>query len=591
MTALAALARYYDRLAERGEAPPFGYTLEKVGYCLVIGGEGDAREVIRLAEGEGRKLRPRLLAVPQPAKRTSGISANFLWDKASYVLGVTAGDGRRTAQEHAAFKLRQREMLAGTDDPGLRALLAFLDGWVPDRFLPPLFPDEMRDANVVFRLGSERGYLHERPAARMAWARRAAGDAEAALCLVSGERAPVARLHPAIKGVWGAQSSGASIVSFNLDAFTSYGHEQGANAPVGEPAAFAYTTALNRLLASGSPNRVQIGDASTAFWAEAAEGEAAAVAEATFASALGLEIDEQLQANKVRPILEGLARGVPMAELDPQVEAARFYVLGLSPNASRLSVRFWFEDSFGTFARHIAAHARDLRLDPPPRQERPSLWQLLIETATLRKSENIPPQLAGELLRAILSGQRYPATLLATLLMRLRADGDVSPLRVALLKAIVARNRRLDAIPETEEPPVSLDPDNTEPGYLLGRLFAAYEWAQHAALPGVKATVKDKFYGAASSTPQSVFPMVDRGAAPHLAKLRKEKPGLAVVIEREIAAIMARMSPGTDPFPRALPTAQQALFALGYYHQRSRIFAKKPEAAPAPEAAFAEETT
>jgi len=585
MTALAALARYYDRLAEQGEVPPFGYSLQNIGWCLLIGPDGTPLQCISLMEGEGRKMRPRSLAVPQPVKRTSGIASNFLWDKTSYVLGVTAGEGRRTTQEHEAFKTLHREALAGTRDPGLAALLAFLDRWSPDQFVAPLFPEEMRDANLVFRFAEERGYLHDRPAAKALWARLAAANGAAeAICLVSGEAAPIARLHPAIKGVWGAQSSGASIVSFNLDAFASYGHEQGENAPVGEPAAFAYTTALNRLLAPGSRNRVQIGDASTVFWAEAEDREQALRAEDLFAAALGRPIDEKMEANKIRPVLDAIAKGRPLDKIDPQLaHGVRFYVLGLSPNAARLSVRFWFEDSFGVFLDRLGRHALDLALEPPPRDERPTVSRLLIETAVLRKRENVPSQLAGDFLRAILSGGRYPATLLSTLLMRLRADGSVTALRVAMLKAIVARNRRLDAQdksrPAKEEPPVSLNLDCNDPGYLLGRLFAVYEQAQYAALGNINASIRDKFFGAASSTPQTVAGVLQRGLIPHLAKVRKERPGQAINIEKEIAAIMERFDPTKNPFPRALPPEQQALFALGYYHQRSRQFAGKPKSA------------
>lgn len=343
MTVLAALARYYDRLAEKGEAPPFGYSVEKIGWCLVIDGDGAPKQIIARIDGEGRKARPRPLSVPRPVKRTSGIASNFLWDKTSYVLGVTAAAGKRTVQEHEAFRVLHRDALAETDDAGLKALLRFLDRWSPEDFTAPLFPNEMRDGNVVFRFADEQGFLHDRVAARTIWAGRATEvGSEDALCLVSGERQPIARLHPSIKGVWGAQTAGASIVSFNLEAFTSYGNTQGANAPVGEQAAFAYTTALNRLLAQDSRNRIQIGDASTVFWAEAEDAESAEVAELVFGSTLGMPIDEAMQAGRVRPILEGIAKGRPLNQLDPKLaDGVRFYVLGLSPNAARLSVRFW----------------------------------------------------------------------------------------------------------------------------------------------------------------------------------------------------------------------------------------------------------
>ncbi|KAA5606846.1 type I-C CRISPR-associated protein Cas8c/Csd1 [Roseospira marina] len=581
MTMLFALGQLYERLAQTQTVPRFGYSLEKIGFCIVLDTAGGAREVLDLHTREAKKKpRPRMLAVPTSETRTSGIAPNTLWDKTSYVLGITAGKDTRTQREHEAFKTRHQTLLADTDDPGLRALRAFLDQWTPDQFGLPLFPEEMRDANVVFRFDDDRCFLHDRPAAQALWeTEHGADDALNGACLVSGRHTSLTRLHTPIKGVWGAQTSGAPLVSFNFDALESYGHKKGANAPVGVATAFAYTTALNHLLATDSRNRLQIGDASTVFWAEASDDdpdaaeETAQVAEDCMAVLFGdadPDADTKIAEGRLRTVLEGIAQGRPLADVDPRVDAARFYILGLSPNAARLSVRFWLENTFGAFARHIGAHTRDLRLEPPPRHPHPSPWRLLLETAVQHKRENIPKQLAGELTRAILTGQRYPATLLSTLLMRLRSDGRVNDLRVALLKAIVARTHRLDPHPVTEEPPVSLDPDNTDPGYLLGRLFALYESVQRAALPGVKATVKDKFYGAASSTPQSVFPLIDRGSAPHLAKLRKEKPGLAITLERDIAAVMARMAPGADPFPRALPPAQQALFALGYYHQSYR---------------------
>lgn len=571
MTTLTALTRLYDRLADAETVPRFGYSTEKIAYCIVLDAAGAVREVIDLRHHEDKKKpQPRLIAVPQSFKRPGTTPRPFfLWDNTMFVLGVTGDEKKDPAGRHAAFKACHADLLAGTDDPGLVALRTFLETWTPDQFTPPLFPDAMRDTNVVFRLQTDQGFLHQRPAAGPLWS-TCLTDADGAegICLVTGERAPIARTHPAIKGVLNAQTSGGSIVSFNFDALESYGHQQGGNAPVSVASAFAYTTALNHMLARDSHHRVQIGDATTVFWAEAEDAETAAIAEQAFSFGLGVEINPDTAIAPVRAILEGMAQGLPLSRINPRIEAARFYVLGLSPNQARLSVRFWLEDSFGRIAEHIGAHARDLRLQPPPRQKRPSPWHLLVEAAVQRKSDNIPPQLGGELMRAILTGRPYPATLLTTLLMRLRGDSQITALRVALLKAIVARAHRLAPHPTTEDPPVALDPDNTDPGYLLGRLFALYEGAQHAALPSIKATVKDKFYGAASSTPQSVFPLIDRGSAAHLTKLRKEKPGLAYVIEQDIAAVMARMSPGETPFPRSLPPDQQALFALGYYHQR-----------------------
>jgi CRISPR-associated protein Csd1 len=575
MSALAALVRAYDRMAARGEMPAFGYSQEKIGFLIPLHSDGTvAHDPIDMRQGEGKKKVAPLMAVPQPTKRTSGIAPNFLWDKTAYVLGVTAGEGKRTALEHKAFLNAHRQWLAASNDEGLQAVFRFLEGWKSEQFAERGWPEDMKDQNIVFALESERldnVMIHDREAARDLWARlSAAGESNDAACLVTGNRAPVARLHSAIKGVWGAQSSGASIVSFNLDAFTSYGHEQGDNAPVSEAAAFAYTSALNRFLERDSGHRIQIGDASTVFWADASDAAAIEQAEGLFAHLSGT--DEKAESGKIQTILAKLRAGRPIEDFKPDLPTGvRFFVLALAPNAARLSVRFYIEDDFGEIAQRYLRHLHRMRIEPLPKEEAPSMWRLLIETAVLRKSENIQPNLAGEWMRAILTDTAYPLTLLSTLIMRLRADHDVNALRVAILKSILIKNFKV------EDAPVSFDPDFKEPGYLLGRLFAVYEQIQVAALGrNVNATIKDKFYGAASSQPRKVFHILESGSANHLSKIGKQKPGLRVNFEKAVSAIMEVMSPDKDPFPASLPDKSQALFGLGYYHQRNEFF-RKPE--------------
>lgn len=580
MSALTALARAYDRMAARNEVPAFGYSTQNIGFLISLNPDGSVDgPPADLRGGEGKKRIGRPLAVPQPVKRTSGIAPNFLWDKTAYVLAVTAGEGKRTAAEHKAFVERHREWLADSDDEGLVALLRFLESWRPEQFAKLGWREDLKDQNVVFALERERlddVYIHDRPAARELWARlSAASDKNAeAICLISGEKASVARLHPSIKGVWGAQTAGASIVSFNLDAFTSYGHEQGDNAPVSEAAAFAYTTALNCFLERDSGHRIQIGDASTVFWADASDAEAASAAEGLFAGFLGAD-DEKIVNRSVKDALEKIRAGITTPNVIPEpLKGVRFYILALAPNAARLSIRFYLEDDFGVVARRYLEHVERLRVEPPPREAAPSMWRMLIETAVLRKSENIQPNLAGEWLRAILSGAPYPLTLLSTLIMRLRADHDVNALRVAVLKSILIRNFDMEV-------PVALDPACTDQGYLLGRLFALYEQVQSAALGyDVNATIKDKFYGAASAQPRKVFHLLESGSANHLSKIGKQKPGLKINLEKQVGAIMDLMEPGKDPFPASLPDKSQALFGLGYYHQRNEFFRKAEKSAP-----------
>ena len=484
------------------------------------------------------------------------------------------------------------ETLRSATDPGLKAFVAFLKTWFPRRFDELGWPEEMKDQNVVFCLESDRKAnirLHDRPAAKALWARLSAeGDRAEAICLVSGDRAPVARLHPAIKGVWGAQSAGASIVSFNLDAFTSYGHEQGDNAPVSEAATFAYTTALNRFLEKDSGHRIQIGDASVVFWADASEADKAAEAENIFAGFWddgGTNrpgIDEATEAQKIRAKLDMIRQGQPLAKVAPELtEGVRFYVLGLAPNAARLSIRFYFEDDFGAIAANYQRFLADMRIEPPhPRDPHPALWKYLAETAVLKKRENVPPNLAGEWMRAILAGTRYPQTLLSTVLMRLRADKDVNALRVAILKALLIRNCN------RKDTPVALKPDYPSKGYQLGRLFAVYERIQSDALGGkVNATIKDKFYGSASAQPRKVFALLEKGSANHLSKIGKQSPGRKVNLEKLVGEIMGAMDPAADPFPNALSAEDQALFGLGYYHQRNEFFKSTKNGTPAEETA------
>lgn len=567
MSVLASLAEAYKRLPD---APPSGFSTEKVSALVTLRPDGSVAHVTDLRVGEGRKRQARAMLVPQPVKRTVAVAPNFLWDKTAYALGLTVGLGRRTAEEHAAFKARHAEWLEGSTDEGLIAFLRFLDRWSPEEPRPEGWSDDLLDANVVFAVESDwlrsdsatAAGLHLRPAAREAWQRIAgARAAGATTCLVTGEPGPVVRLHPSIKGVWGAQSSGGTLVAFNAEAYESYGHSQGDNAPVSEAAAFAYTTALNRFLAPGSRNRVQLGDASTVFWADSAEEGVALQAEALAFGFLsgGSPEDDAAQAKEVAAKLERIRQGAPLAEVEPRLaEGVRFHVLGLAPNAARLSVRFHWAGSFGALARNYQRFLEDLRLDPEPRGGVPPIWRLLREIAVQGKSENVPPGLAGDWMRAVLTGGRYPATLLATALLRIRSDQEVNGARAAVVKAVLRRNCG-------EEDLVALDEDNPSPAYQLGRLFAVLEGAQREALGQVNAPIGDRFYAAASSTPARVFAPLLRGLKHHVSDARKR--GRGGWIEPRVGEIMGRLPPD---LPRTLRLEDQGRFALGYYHERWR---------------------
>ncbi|AGI10363.1 MULTISPECIES: type I-C CRISPR-associated protein Cas8c/Csd1 [Xanthomonas] len=604
---LSALADYYHRLLDdptSGIAAP-GYSQEKIGYTIVLDGGGRVVAVEDEHDYDSKKRVAKALSVPQPEKRTVAVKSNFLWDKTSYALGVSASS-KRSAQEHAAFKTLHQQALGGSEDPGLRALLTFLDTWSPAQFADhPQFSrhgEALLDTNLVFRLEGDTGYLHQRATARAAWERLQGQSADGAsgMCLVSGLRAPLARLHPPIKGF---ESTGSSIVSFNADAYISYRgsllkvqskhkeNDSGANAPISKSAAFAYTTALNHLLRRDPRNRqrVQIGDTTVVFWAQARTTAHAEEAEDLIADFLrggeteGPGIADGQATQRLHLALEQVRQARPLREMDDALDDdARIFVLGLAPNASRLSIRFWETQTLAGFAARLAAHYQDLKLEPPAWKRAPTPQFLALQTAPVYgehgkpKAEDVSPLLAGELTRAILAGTRYPRSLLGGIVMRFRADGQVNPLRVALCRAVLAREARLDTqqgLSSTKgEPPVSLDTANTDPGYLLGRLFSSLENLQRTALGGqVNATIRDRYYGAASATPASIFPVLLRNAQNHFGKLRKDKAGLAVNLEKEVGQIIDALPAS---FPRSLPIHEQGRFAIGYYHQTQARFAR-----------------
>lgn len=577
---LQALNRYYDRRAAHGDVPSFGYSDEPISFAVILSPDGSIADINDLRAVSGRKSRPTRLEVPQPVKRTSGLASNFLWDKAAYVLGVGRDKNDRAAlvrtpSEHETFKSLHRNLMEGVNDDALIALLRFLDSWSPDQVDALRYREDVPDGNLVFRLDGEGGFLHDRRAAQEIWARAlAARESEKGFCLVTGKRAPIARLHPSVKGVGGAQSSGASLVSFNLDAFTSYGKDQGANAPASEHAAFAYAAALNSLLRRSENNRhrLQIADASTVFWAEAAgEGSRSAeLVEGLFATLVDPPTDAQ-EAAKIRPVIEMISKGQPLEEIDLDLHAeTRMFVLGLSPNAARLSIRFWHVDSFGTLAERLRQHWRDLEIEPRPWTTAPAVWRLLVETAAQRKAENVPSNLAGEVMRAILTGRAYPRTLFSAVVGRCRADRDLNGMRAAILKAYLVR--------QGEEVPMGLDRNEINAGYRLGRLFAVLQAVQRAALGSINASIRDRFYGAASATPAAVFPILLRTAGHHLSTLRKgEKTGRGEWFEREMSEIMDGFE---SAWPRYLRLEDQGRFAIGYYHEREALYRRKGKDVP-----------
>lgn len=581
---LQALTQLYERLLQEedsGVAPP-GYSYAPVTHALELGKDGRLVAVHPLYALKGKRMESREMLLPERVGRTVGVSANFLADHAGYVLGQdNKGKPERSLETHAAFYALHETLLAESEDPAAQALLLFLRNWQPTDVNEARFDAErdvlLSGGNIVFLY--EEQYVHERPALRVAWMRFKNGeqeDVQLAQCLVTGQIAPIAKIHPAIKGVVGAQSTGAALVSFNQKAFTFFGKEQSLNAPVSEPAAFAYTTVLNHMTAKRNAQDrrcLRIGDTTQVFWAETK----APLEEFLFAELMDPQPEtrgdpqgEQL----MRDALMRLRDGKPLAEMHID-EHVCLHLLGLAPNAARISVRYYHVNDFGTLARAVAQHHQDTDIVHGPNE--PAYlppWRILLETAAQGKGENIPFGLSGALMQAIYSGDPYPWSLYTALLTRIRADKQINRPRVGMIKGCLLRNaRRLQDSTKEEAITLALNGTWQEPGYLMGRLFALLEKTQVDALGrGINATIKDRYFGAASATPAKVFPQLLRMAQHHLSKVG--------YMNRQIQELLYQIDvEEKNPlgFPATLTLEQQGLFMLGYYHQRQAPWAAKRE--------------
>lgn len=577
---LQALDAYYHRKQTdpdpQNRLPASGLENKEVPFILEIDAEGKLVNIADTRSGEGKKKIGQRFLVPQGVKKTSGVAANLLWDTAEYVLGLdTRGKPERVAEQHAAFRARIEALPeAVREDDGIRAVQAFLETFEPEMLtnLPVLADLQAGNPVMSFRLHGDLGLVCQRPAVVAA----TAGQSEEipdGMCLVSGQPAVIERLHPAIKGVWGAQTSGANIVSFNLDAFNSYGKAQGANAPLGTAAVFAYTTALNHLLARDSRQRMQVGDTSTVFWASEPHELESAVVD-LFGDPPKHDPDRNTDA------LKALYAAVDKGQFSVGGIDTCFHVLGLAPNAARISIRFWETTTARDLAHRIKQHFDDITLVHAPHEaEHLSLFRLLTGVALLNKADNIPPNLGGEVMRAILEGLPYPSTLLNLAVARCRAEQKPSYARAAVIKACLNRWIRSRKTQEKEFLPM-LDPSNYNPAYRLGRLFAVLEKIQEESAGGagkLNATIRDRYYGAASSSPASVFPMLLKLEKHHVSKLdeRGKKMLYRAFNDNRPDDYVGQVLSRVSEIPNHLALPEQGRFALGYYHQRQAFFSKQ----------------
>lgn len=567
---LQALTRYYEDLLSRGEIAAPGWAPAKISLALYINENGELTQIVptmdEVSKGKKTVLQPQSKPLPAPVKRASNIASNFLWDNSSYLLGIDQkGKPERSRECFAAAAKLHHAVLDGIDSPNARAILAFFDTWEPDRAAehPALIrqlDDVTAGGNLVFRVDGRK--VEEDAAIREAWQRyRDGGESGVKMqCLVTGKEDEIAAVHPSVKGVRDAQSSGAALVSFNAPAFCSYGREQNYNAPVGKYAAFAYTAALNHLLAD-SDHVQHIGDTTVVCWAEGADD----AYPGFFSAVIGGGTYGGLSDNDLRAALKRLANGLPCDDLgvDPN---RPFYILGLAPNAARLSVRFFLRDSFGKLMENVNAHygvpentARTVAPDTT------GLGTCFLGSRTVAFSRAHKGSI--EYFAPAISSLAYPVSLMEAVLLRIRAERNVTWERAAILKAYLAKNyeRGSDHSMFSEVTSVQLNEDCNYMPYLLGRLFRVMEEIQLASMGwSVNRSIRDSYFNSAASTPRSVFGKLFSLSNYHLKKLMRDKPGLGKKLGDLESDLAARL---TTPPPARFTQEETICFYLGYYHQ------------------------
>ena len=579
---LLALKEYYDRKSADPDSDiaPEGFEKKELPFLIVINEQGQFINIEDTREKVGKKLVPKTFLLPRSVGRAGSKAYEttfLLWDHIGYLLGLPVDDKKSINQHQTWLKALKELPEELSEDIGVQAVLLFYEtGEVAKAIASPQIQECLKvpSCNMAFRLVSDvpvpcREKVRELVINNIRLAEpeldsdNIGEGQDNGICLVTGESGVIARTHNRTP----IGKDAKILVGFQKNSgYDSYGKEQGYNAPIIKSTEFAYVTALNTLLKSKS-QRILIGDASTVFWSEK---------QSSFESDFSSFFQEPEKDNpdvgseRVRALFESANKGSYMEDNGD----VQFYILGLAPNVARIAVRFWQVGTISEFATRIRQYFVDFAIVKPPKEpEYYSIWRILVNIATQDKSENIPPNLAGDFVRSILNGTPYPATLLQAVLRRIRSDADkrVKPVRAALIKAYLNRYYRFYPNPNYKEVDMELDVNQTSVGYQLGRLFASLEKIQEEANPGLNTTIRERFYGSACSSPVTVFANLMRLKNHHLAKI--ENRGRVVNFESLLGEIIGKLR----DFPAHLNLHEQGLFAVGYYHQRQDFFTKKSD--------------
>lgn len=578
---LQALVHYYESLLEQNKVSKVGWCQAKISHKIELNADGTIKGIVFLKQekimGKKKILEPVNLQVPEMVTRSSGIAANFLCDNAKYFLGIDGDVNLRSVECFRAAKEKHLAFLKNADGRMARAVRNYFETWNPETALEnPIVKEHLEElnqgGNIVFSM--QYLYAQDDDEIKGLWEQKQDQDEDniEEICLVTGRKEKIARIHRSIKGVPGAQSSGAALVSFNAPAFESYGKEQSYNAPVGKYAEFAYTTALNYLL-DQREYRFPLGESMIVFWAE--DGEE--TYQESFLSWLNPKENNQ---EEMKKLFGNLQQGRYVEVSDIRLDLKKnFYILCLSPNAARLSVRFFYQNSFGNIIRNLSSHYKRMEIVKPSweTQDYLGIWRMMNETVNQKSTNKSPnPNLVSMVLKAILNDTRYPQCLYADTLMRIRSEqGNITCGRAAIIKAFLIKNYNWKEGNEC----MGLNEKCEERAYVVGRLFAILESIQKDANPGINTTIRERYFNSACATPASVFPILIKLKNSHMKKIERENGGAKGYYEKLLTEIMDKIEmSGENPgFPQRLSLEEQGKFILGYYHQTQKKYEKKEE--------------
>ena len=600
---LQALVRLYNELCKQGKIAEEGWGVAKVSYRIILREDGSLKGIISTKkkvkkeeeEKGNRKTKeieiPSEMIVPLPVTRSVGIRANFLCDGIGFFFGIDdKGKPARAKQCFEAAKEKHHQILDGCESKAAKAVLNFFDTWdVNQAAENPIIKENWEDikkSNFIFQVDGKD--VLDDNFVREAWNQSLQSDeklqADRGICLVTGKKKqPISLVHSKIKGVQGAKSSGAALVSFNTPSFCSYGYDgmQGKNAPISKRAAFAYTTALNYLLADRNHTK-QMGDTTVVYWSEHAIDTYQDLVTKHWSN-----VPNGMNEKPLNDIMNRLQNGLSVSLNGTGISPnERFYVLGLSPSVARISVRFFLRNTFGEIMRHMANHQERMKLAKASGETGIISLQKVVKAVEIPNAEktSLSPLLTGSLMRSVLQDTPYPESLFQHVMMRIFADNDqttekgrkiykIGHVRAAFIKAYLLKNRVKHWEGQIQ---MAVNENCTNIAYVLGRLFSVLENVQEKANPGINTTIKERYFNGACATPAMVFPTLLKLSNAHMGKLEAWQ---TVYFNKKLGALMEKISMPDmgEPFPTRLSLEEQGAFVLGYYQETQRRFEKKED--------------